>query len=424
MQQRDQLIENDEKKRLVSNIFSLGFLQATTYILPLLTVPYLVRVLGPEYFGLLAFATATISYFALLTDYGFNLSATRQISIHRSNVDKLSEIFSAVIILKIILMVISFILMSLVVLSFDKFSEHWEVFLITYGLVLGQTIFPVWLFQGMESMKHITFFNIIAKGFFAACIFIFVHEQNDYLLVPLFTSMGFILVGIWSFYLAKSKFNVVFSWQSTSVLKHQLVEGWYVFISTIAISLYTISTTFILGLFTNNMVVGYYSAADKIVHAVKGIYVPVSRAIYPVISIKVSKNKSDTIKFLRKFALMAGAGMFAISAIQYHLADLIVKIIMGDQYEPSILLLKIMAFLPFLVALSNIFGIQTMLNLGFQKSFSVLVFIGASVGMLLALVLVPIYGAVGAAVGLLITEALVTVMLGLFVLLKVRKEFL
>lgn len=200
---RNILIETDEKKRLTSNIFSLGVLQAANYILPLLTIPYLVRVLGPEYFGLLAFATALVAYFILITDYGFNLSATRQISINRENKAKVDEIFSSVMIIKTAFMLLSFGLMSLIVFSFEKFSQHWEIYFITFGMVVGQWLFPVWLFQGMERMKYISYLNIGAKGFFTICIFIFVQDQSDYLLVPFLTSLGFIIAGIWSLYLVK-----------------------------------------------------------------------------------------------------------------------------------------------------------------------------------------------------------------------------
>jgi PST family polysaccharide transporter len=409
----------EEKKRLASNIFSLGVLQVANYILPLLTLPYLVRVLGPEYFGLLAFATATIMYFMLITDYGFNLSATRQISIHRDDQNQVNEIFSSVMMIKTALMVVSFGLMSLLVFSFEKFGQHWEVYFITFGMVIGQTLFPVWLFQGMERMKYITYLNIGAKAFFTVCIFIFVQEQADYLLVPLLTAMGFIVAGIWSLYLVKKEFNVSFFWQSTATLKFQLVEGWHVFFSSMGISLYTISTTFILGLFTNNAVVGYFAVADKIVQAVKGLYAPVSQAIYPLISKKLHDDKQSGLAFIYKTTWIVGIGMFVISLLLFLLAEPIVYLLLGLQYKQSVLLLQIMAFLPFIVALSNMFGVQTMLNLGYKQAFSRILVAAAILGVGLSLVLVPVYEGLGTAVTLLVVEVFVTVLM--YVYLKFWK---
>jgi PST family polysaccharide transporter len=412
--------DTEEKKRLATNIFSLGVLQGANYILPLLTMPYLVRVLGPEYFGLLAFATATIAYFIMITDYGFNLSATRQISIHRDDLAKVNEIFSSVVMIKFALMIISFGLLSLLVFSFQKFSQHWEVYFITFGMVIGQVLFPVWLFQGMERMKYITYLHVGAKAFFTVCIFIFVQEQEDYLLVPLLTALGFIVAGIWSLYLAKKQFSVSFSWQSIETIQFQLAEGWHVFLSSMAISLYTVSTVFILGLFTNNTVVGYFAAADKIIQAVKGLYAPVSQAIYPLIGKKMNENKQAGLEFIGKVTWVVGSGMFVISLTLFLLAEPIVNYLLGGQYQQSILLVQIMAFLPFIIALSNIYGIQTMLNLGYKQAFSQILVVAAIIGVGLSFTLVPHYQDLGTAITLLIVEVFVTAVMYMY--LKVWKK--
>jgi PST family polysaccharide transporter len=403
------LIGTEEKKRLVDNILSLSVLQGANYILPLLTLPYLVRTLGPEYFGLIAFAVATIAYFVLITDYGFNLSATRQISIHRDNKDKIDELFSSVMIIKAVLMIVSFCLMTMLVLSVDKFRQHWELYFITFGMVLGQVLFPVWLFQGMERMKYITYLNIGAKTFFTVCIFMFVQDQSDYLLVPLLTVIGSILTGICSLYLVRKEFKVTFNLQSISTLKFQLSEGKHVFFSSIAISLYTISTTFILGSLTSNTVVGYFAAADKIVQAVKGLYTPVSQAIYPLIGKKIHDNKQSGLAFIKKTTWIISSSMFVISAILFLLAEQIVNFLLGAEYKQSIILLKIMSFLPFIIALSNIYGIQIMLNLGFKQAFSRILVAAATSGIGLSFILVPLYEGIGSAVTLIVVEILVTI---------------
>lgn len=407
-------VAKEENKRLASNVFSLALLQGANYLLPLLTIPYLVRVLGPEFFGLLAFATATIGFFMLITDFGFNLSATRQISIHRHDATKVNEIFSAVMTIKVMLMLLSFGLMAALVLSFEKFSQHWQVYFLTFGMVIGQVLFPVWFFQGMERMKYISYLNIAAKAFFTACIFIFVQSQSDYLWVPLLTSMGFVVAGLYSLYVLKIKFTVHFYKPSFAHIQFQLREGWHVFFSSMSVSLYTIAIPFMLGLLTNNVVVGYFSAADKIVQAVKGLFQPVSQAMYPLISKKIQEDRQSGLAFVKKMSWLVGSCMFFVSGLLFVFAQQIVYSVLGEAYYSSILLLQIMAFVPFVVALSNMYGIQTMLNLGYEKAFSRILLVAAVLGVALGMGLSSLFEAEGAAWTVLVVEVMVTLMMWMF----------
>ncbi|ADY73990.1 polysaccharide biosynthesis protein [Desulfurobacterium thermolithotrophum DSM 11699] len=400
---------DSDKKRLLENFFFLSVLQGANYILPLITLPYLVRVLGPEKFGLIAFAQAFIQYFNILTDYGFNLSATREISIHRENKEKIAEIFSSVMIIKFALLILSFIIMTIIVFSFEKFRKDWLIYYLTFGIVIGQALFPVWFFQGMERMKYITILNITAKLIFTVSIFVFVHEVSDYIYVPLLNSLGFLVTGILALRIVIKDFGFNFKVPSLIAIKRQLKEGWYIFISTVAISLYTISNTFILGLFTNNTIVGYYSAAEKIVKAVQGLITPVSQTIYPYISKLINKSKERGLKFIQKVTFLIGGISFLLSVGIFIFADLIVKFLLGNQYTESVVVLKILSFLPFIIALSNIFGIQTMLNFNYKKAFSKILVSASIINILLAFVLVPLYQHVGISFAVLISEIFVTV---------------
>lgn len=402
------LVVTYEQKRLIANILSLGAIQGANYVLPLLTVPYLVRVLGPDYFGLIAFSTATIAYFGLMTDYGFNLSATQQVSINRGNRLKIVEIFNSVLIVKATLMFVSFIVLLIVLLCFDKFNQNWPLYLITFSAIVGQVLTPIWLFQGMERMKYIAYLEIAAKLFFTLCVFAFVDGEDDYLLVPAFASFGAFVSGFVSLFLARKIFRLYFSWQSFEVIRYQVIEGWHVFLSTISISLYTTSMVFILGIFTNNMIVGYFSSAFKILQAVKGLYTPVSQAIYPLISKRLSEDRASGLAYVKKFKNCLSIIMFFISAGLYFFSESIVLLLLGDQYRESVVLLRIMAVVPFFVVLSNVFGMQIMLNLGYKKQFSQILFVSAIIGFFAGGLAIYFFKGVGAAASLLIVEVFVT----------------
>lgn len=408
------LTNTEDKKRLMSNFFSLSVLQGANYILPLITLPYLVRVLGVEYFGLLAFSTATITYLGIITDYGFNLSATKQVSIHRNNQSKLNEIFSAIMIIKVILMIVCLILLTILVFSFSKFSQHWDIYFLTFGVVLGQVLFPVWFFQGMERMKYITYLNIVSKLIFTGAIFFFVHQKEDYYLVPIFTSLGFIIVGIWSLYLIKREFSISFHFQKYEDIVYYLKNGWHVFVSNVAISLYTVSTVFILGIFTNNIIVGYYSAAEKIIRAFIGLFIPFSQAIYPYIGKKAHESKKEAIAILQKMSLGTAFFTLLLSFFVFLGAEWLSNTILGEEYQKSIIIIQVLSFLPLIIGLNNIFGILTMLNFGYEKQFSTILVYLSGFHLVLSFVLIYFYSYIGSAISVVATESLITLVMYIF----------
>jgi PST family polysaccharide transporter len=399
---------SDDKKRFLSNFFYLSVLQGANYLLPLIALPYLVRVLGVEKFGLVSFAQAFIQYFIILTDYGFNFSATREISIRRENKQKVSEIFCSVILIKLVLAILSFIFLFLIVFSFGKFKNDRQIYFLTFGITLGQVMFPVWFFQGMENMKYITILNITAKIIFTISIFLFIRNTSDYIYVPLINSLGYLVAGILGLWVVFKKFGVIFGLPTIDSIKHQLKEGWHVFVSTAAISLYTVSNTFILGLFTNNMIVGYYSAADKLIRTVQGLLTPLSQTAYPYISKLVSESKQRALNFIRILVVIVGGASFVISLLVFVFAVPIVNIILGDQYKQSIIILRILAFLPFVIGLSNIFGIQTMLTFNMKRTFSKILISAGLLNITLTLILAQLYQHIGVSVAVLITEIFVT----------------
>jgi len=361
--------KTEENRRLFSNYISLSVLQGANYILPLITFPYLVRVLGAEKFGLLAFATATIAYFQIITDYGFNLSATREVSIHRDNKEKLIEIFSAVMSIKIILMFLSLLLMSILVFCFERFSKDWQVYYLTFGMVLGQVLFPVWFFQGMEKMKYITFLNITAKLIFTAAIFIFVHEESDYYLVPICTSMGFIIAGILSIVFVRKHFGIRFKIQTVSLMKKYLKDGWYIFTSRIYVSLYTTTNTILLGLLTSNTIVGYYAIAEKIIMAIGGLFEPVNQALYPYLVKKFNDNKINFVKQIQKISKLLLFGSSLLALFLFLLKEEMIVLITGDINQYVLAILTILT-LRIVVSPFGSFFTNNLITMGRTKEFN------------------------------------------------------
>src|SRR5665213_357953 len=147
------LATSNKKSQLTSNILWLYGLQGLNYLIPAALLPYLVRVLGIEQYGLIAFAQAIAQYFILATDYGFNYSASRTIAQNHGDNEIVSRVFWTTITIKLLLLALGAALLGAVVIVFPRLHENSGIYFAAYVAVIGNAIFPLWLFQGIERMR-------------------------------------------------------------------------------------------------------------------------------------------------------------------------------------------------------------------------------------------------------------------------------
>lgn len=288
------LLNTKNSRTIAGNYVALLFIQGANILLPLLTLPYLIRTIGTEYFGLVMIAQAIGVFLTIIVDFGFNISATREVSLLRENRDKLSQLYWNVFYIKFTLVLIAFIIIILLVTTIPRFKAESLVYILSFGMVLGHAIFPTWFFQGIEKMKVITFINVLAKILFTASVFIFILNPMDYQLVPLFNGGGFILAGIIGF--IYSLRYVDFKKPDYQEIRILLKDTSSLFVSNFATSLYTSGNTFILGMLGGDAIAGIYSSMEKLVLAIKNVFVPLYQAIFPWLSTKEPEKMKSFVK--------------------------------------------------------------------------------------------------------------------------------
>lgn len=399
--------------RLLENIFSMVTLRALEYILAFILVPYLLRVLGPSNFGAVVFMQGLMGYLVLVVNYGFNLTAPRALA--RADEEDISFVFSVYMWARILLWisvtgVFFFIYEGLRV--FFQVEMDMLLFLAVYMTVIGTVIFPVWFFQGIQQMRYITILNLVGRLSTMVCIFIFVKVPEDYVLSGFLQSCTPVFAGICSLFLIHRKFPGILQLPRWSELKRVYGEGWQIFLSTLAINLYTASDVVVLGLLTNHTIVGYYSGADKLINCVKLGVGAINDAVYPYISRLMKESQVKAFSFLRKqLFIYIACGVIGGCLILFG-APAAIPFLLGSTYTPSIPPLQIMAFVPLTVAVSNVLGYETMLPLGMEKTYSRILFCASVLNLMIVVPLIYWQEASGVAVAMSVTEIFVTVVMG------------
>lgn len=400
------------RKRLNSsigrNVVSLYVLQFGNYVLPLATVPYLVRVLGPEKFGLVAFGQGLMAYFALVVNYGFDWSATRKVAVQRRDPETINQTAANVWGAKALLCAATAAILVILLRVVPKLHGVVILLLVLYSSVVASVLFPTWLFQGLERMSVISLTNLGVRTLGALAIFLFVRQPRDFLVYAVVLGSQTLCAGLIGAIAAFKIFQLHLSVPSWRGVLREISDSTPFFFTTAAISLYTSGNAFVLGLLTNAVAVGYYSAAEKIVTACAGLLGPLSQAVYPRFSRLARESRAQTLLWARRMLALTGGGSLILSVLLFVGAPLIVKIVLGPKYTPSAAVIAIMSPLPVLIAISNVLGVQLLFPFGHEKRVLAIVLVAGLINITLAVLLAPRWQAPGMATAVVISETVVT----------------
>lgn len=394
---------------LAHNVVALYGVQFARYLLPLVTIPYLARVLGATTWGLVAFSQAFGAYASLVVEFGFDYAATREVAKIRDSRENLSSLVAGVLGAKILLAVCVVGLAAIAEQWIPLFHKHPIFLWAAIFWALAQAFSMLWYFQGFERMRFVAVLDISGRALATAGIFILVRSPSDGWKVLALQGAGLLLSVMVATVLVFRE--VPLRLPNGQLVWKTLGVGWNMFIFRCSLGLYSTGNTFILGLFAPADAVGFYAGAEKISRAFMGLLAPVQQSLYPRFSRLVREDR-PTARRLARIALLAMSAAGAASSLVVFLAaPWIVRIVLGKGFAPTIPVLRIMAALIFLDAVSTMLGMLWMVPLGLDRSFSRVVLAASLASVALAIALAPRFAGTGVASAVVAAEVFGTCMI-------------
>jgi O-antigen/teichoic acid export membrane protein len=382
--------------------------QAGVYIVPLLTTPYTARVLGVEQFGAMAFGLGVVGYITIITEWGFSLSATALVARSARSPEALRLIFWDTLLAKLMLSVVSIALLLAAMLWSPTLRAIWPV-LLASSLNLFSSVFGVnWFLQGLEKMGAFAISSLVGRFLSVPLTFALVHGPGDAAMAAAIQGGTGLISAFVSLYVAARVARIGPPRLDLRGAGKTIVEGWHMFLSVGAISLYTQINLLVVGFVSGPAQVGFFSGAERIRRATQGITGPISGALYPRINNAVAYESDKAVPIMLRLLGLQGGLTLVLSIVLYLSAPIITPLFLGKAYVGAIPVVQCLAAVPFLVGLSNALGINMMLPLGMKRTFTYLLMASGVLNVLILFPLTAAHGALGAATSVLITEIVVT----------------
>ena len=388
-------------------------LQGLNYVMPLFVFPYLISTLGSEGWGKIGFSMSVVQYLMIVVDFGFNLTATKRISIAQDNIEQLQKIIWETLWAKLILLALCFVVVVLLAFGIEEFLGYRSTIMVMFLMVVANTFSFVWLFQGMGKIKIASIVNTAMKIAILPLVFVFVKDSGDYLKAAWIQSTVYVMSSVVLVLLILNNGWIkTFFIPKLAKIKDSFRDAFPIFLTMAASSIYTALFVVGLGFVSDEATVGEYSASEKIMRGVAYlVFIPISQYMFPKISVLSEKDVVAGRLMVNRVAkytlLLAGV----LSCGLFFGAELIIRFF-GEDYSTSLEVFRIMAFIPVFISVGGMFGQLGLVAAGGDRSkkyFQNVYFVAGGVAVVLIFTAIPYFGLQGAAWSLFFTELLVLV---------------
>lgn len=392
-------------KSLKKNIIYSSILTAANYIFPLVTYPYVSRVLGVDNIGACNFVDSVINYFILFSMLGISTVGIREISQARSDREKLNQTFSRLFTINTVSTTAVLIALLVSMFTVPQLRENSHLMWIGVLKLISNYLLIEWLYKGLEEFKYITSRTVLVKCLYVVAVFLFIKSPVDttiyYMLLTLMIT-GNALINI-----VHSRKYVKYSLtlqKSSALLKAIIILGIYAFLT----SMYTTFNVVYLGFECGDTEVGYYATSTKIYRMILSVFTAVTGVMMPRLASLLSEEKFGTFRSLLKKSFRILFIIFIPTSLAIGIfAPQIIHLIAGAGYEGAIMPLRIISPLLLIIGLEQIIIIQGLMPLKKDKEVLINSAAGAATGIIANLILVPQYGATGAAISWFAAECVV-----------------
>ncbi len=391
--------------KVLKNFSYLSIVQVLNYGLPLITIPIVSRALGVETIGMVNYIFSYITYFVLFVSYSFSLTAIRKLS----NQNQINLIFSLVFKSQILLFLISTIVFLFVLFFIPDLKKNQNLAIVAYLLVVAALFDKSWLFQYKQDLSVVAIVNAIFKLLSMVFIVFFVSEKKDYLIYALALSGVNLLTNLVLFITSLIKYKIQLVQTSIEDIINFLKQGKTLFFSSIVISLYTATSTLLLGLYCSNREVGLYTAATKIIDIAKVFAImPITQLIFPLVAQKISQNLEEGMIFVKKLMPLFGVICMILFFGMLVFGPIAINVLFGQEFLDATITLWILSSTLILILLSTVFGVLVMVNLSMDELFFKNQLYVAIISVILTVCVLPYGGAQTSAIILVISEVLIT----------------